>query len=208
MKNLIAAVLLLGCGSAQSSTVVWDESIDGDLDGGSPGSFDLIIDLSEGVNILRGSHSWTGSSINTLDHERFTLSVSEGFTVTGIELQVENTSVDSVDFGGFEFIFIWTDEIPLTGLPTELGHLTGELIGDVTYSTTQLGGPTTPGLPVPIDARFFDFFTSAWKPSGSSTSQNWQLEFTVQPTVVPIPAAVWLFGSGLGLLGWMKRKRA
>jgi len=25
---------------------------------------------------------------------------------------------------------------------------------------------------------------------------------------VPIPAAVWLFGSGLGLLGWMKRKRA
>ena len=28
------------------------------------------------------------------------------------------------------------------------------------------------------------------------------------PAVVPIPAAVWLFGSGLGLLGWMKRKRA
>ncbi len=27
-------------------------------------------------------------------------------------------------------------------------------------------------------------------------------------SVVPIPAAVWLFGSGLGLLGWMKRKRA
>ena len=28
--------------------------------------------------------------------------------------------------------------------------------------------------------------------------------FTVQ--VVPIPAAVWLFGSALGLLGWLRRK--
>jgi hypothetical protein len=31
---------------------------------------------------------------------------------------------------------------------------------------------------------------------------------TIDTTVVPVPAAVWLFGSALGLLGWVRRKAA
>jgi hypothetical protein len=31
--------------------------------------------------------------------------------------------------------------------------------------------------------------------------------FMVRSSVVPIPAAVWLFGSGLGLLGWFRRRQ-
>ncbi|MAF82635.1 MAG: hypothetical protein QGG54_02450 [Gammaproteobacteria bacterium] len=32
--------------------------------------------------------------------------------------------------------------------------------------------------------------------------------FLLSPTAVPVPAAVWLFGSALGLLSWMRRKAA
>ena len=39
----------------------------------------------------------------------------------------------------------------------------------------------------------------------SSGSYNFELEIT--PIAVPIPAAAWLFGSALGLIGWMRRKK-
>jgi hypothetical protein len=32
--------------------------------------------------------------------------------------------------------------------------------------------------------------------------------YEVALTPVPVPAAVWLFGSALGLLGWMRRRAA
>jgi hypothetical protein len=41
--------------------------------------------------------------------------------------------------------------------------------------------------------------------SGDSAWIQKKLTFTA---AVPVPAAVWLFGSGLGLLGWMRRRRS
>ncbi|MBT8440962.1 MAG: VPLPA-CTERM sorting domain-containing protein [Gammaproteobacteria bacterium] len=35
-----------------------------------------------------------------------------------------------------------------------------------------------------------------------------QKKLTLVATTVPVPAAVWLFGSALGLLGWMRRRAA
>ena len=39
------------------------------------------------------------------------------------------------------------------------------------------------------------------------TADSVAFDYGVQSSVVPVPAAVWLFGSGIGLLGWLGRRR-
>jgi len=48
-----------------------------------------------------------------------------------------------------------------------------------------------------------------WPTGYGSGNGNWNIQIDptgIVETVVPVPAAAWLFGSSLGLLGWMRRK--
>jgi hypothetical protein len=49
-----------------------------------------------------------------------------------------------------------------------------------------------------VEGDFLDAKTGAPAPLSNVTAYG----------VVPIPAAVWLFGSGLGMLGWMRRRKS
>ncbi len=62
----------------------------------------------------------------------------------------------------------------------------------------------------------FEFDNDGWRlpTSDGWVGRGWLLppgsvdDWLVTATVVPVPAAAWLFGSALGLLGWMRRRAA
>ncbi len=76
----------------------------------------------------------------------------------------------------------------LMGLPD--GYISGALLG---ASTATFSGETFATLGI----------------TGGTYVWSWAADsVTLNVTAVPIPAAFWLFGSALGLLGWMRRKAA
>ena len=64
------------------------------------------------------------------------------------------------------------------------------------------------GLDPTVDGQY-DFYLAAFDNSGQLARTDMSVIVGAGPTVVPVPAAVWLFGSGLlGLAGVARRKKA
>lgn len=81
--------------------------------------------------------------------------------------------------------------------------------GSVTEDNVQGGLGSANGL----DAIAFDFIlVNGQVPQLGGTvrflvfSDTASTAYMVEGTIVPVPAAVWLFGSALGLLGWVRRR--
>jgi hypothetical protein len=96
----------------------------------------------------------------------------------------------------------------VTGVPG-IGDLTGTfaLLGELETAMTNAGG--TINLVLDGGTNFNSSQTVCTTTTcGSSESPVFLISGSITGSVVPVPAAVWLFGSALGLLGWMRRKAA
>lgn len=221
---VVMAVFTLFSAPAKAATVSFDYGIsfgavapDGPTpyatavfdDGGSAGSVTLTLSLSAFI----GQADAKGFYFNLdplLDPTDLSFSRTGGDGPVAKDIEV-NTGIDAFQADGDGIYDIWFDLPPPPGnqakrfnagefLEFEITGIASLTVDDFDYLATPGGGATPPFLSV---VRFVSTGTSG---EGS----DWVGAEGVQgPSEVPVPAAFWLFASGLlGLLGIARKKVA
>ncbi len=85
----------------------------------------------------------------------------------------------------------------------------GDSAGLKTWQLVSTLDPSLVFSPVANDVniKIRNTLTATTNAIGETAWTQKKFSFVASTAVVPVPAAVWLFGSALGLLGWIKRRR-
>lgn len=203
------AVLTLIAGFATSAinaeaiivpfTGSYDEAVVPAEDGLPAGDYDTIGGLLDvGLfNLVAGSNTFEGSVFTPDDSsDVFLIGIAPLQTLTGASIAF------GTNLSPFNPMFAapapqWTLEESDT-TPT---------IFDVTVGSDGLN--TTQVVVAPAFSRGEGIYSVLIGNGTFATNNSGPIDYTMtfETTVVPIPAAAWLFGSALGLLGWVKRKK-
>ena len=194
MKNLIAAVLLLMCGSVQAAIVTIDfEEFDGapTLSVFPPGSFEVEPWFLVSTT---GNLFWFDDSCCTGNEDSY---VQILFSVEVTVTHAQGNQFDLLSFDRLVGLVAPSagSSFLLTGQKSDGSTVESWITGINTVSTDY--------ETILLSSQFENLVSITFSDSSAAV----QLD-NITVNAVPIPAAVWLFGSGLGLLGWMKRKRA
>ena len=184
------------------AAVVYGGLID---DGGTPG------DLTS----FTGTFSWTGESGTA--------------AIAGLELFTNSATSGSYDIAQGAGVAGLTGTFGCWNNPVTVNTYGADFCGNATggATPTTLAGQTLVNRSLPngmtgfadngdgtITVTLADLTYSDCLAAGptncivDSNSSNTYGTWTFNATAVPVPAAVWLFGSALGLLGWLGRKTA
>ena len=156
----------------------------GVVDSGAPSTFTFTFSTPVAPTIS-GPVNYTldlaGSFTNGSPNNGGSLSMAAPNTLGVLEARFNGTtSIDGIGGTG------------TTGFGSGGSSVYGPFASSGTYDCSGLGGCTS------MTARLS--FTG----SGGSDAYNFTGRFEIIP--VPVPAAVWLFGSAVGLLGWVRRR--
>ena len=176
----LSCLLAILATKAHTAPLNYDESIGGDLNNQT-----LLLDA--GVNTITGE--WTAIFPQTVDRDPFRFTVPTNTQLTGVAYSFDDSGVSLSPGGSLVTRFIISSDpgtlvIPGTQSPQSYFNATLPLTEgtyQLTQTVPQFGFPTATG-------------------DGGAIPYTWS--FTVESTAVPVPAALWLFATGLiGLVG-------
>ena len=213
MRSIIPISLLLFCSAASAATLTFDSYV--------PNGYGSVVtdgyEVSGAGGIIGGpglpdatSHVTTDpfdASNSLFEATSGTACCGEGYTVGAIivlERQDSQAfSLYSADWAAFT-LYPWGDDGEYYSYPDGFVTVAGELGDGSTITTTdvaQLG-----------QGDWLNIVSVSFFAEGLHGDYDDQLALHVDNIVVgaavPIPAAVWLFGSALAGLGWLRRKQA
>ncbi len=194
MRTIFCLFLFAFFPIAHASTTI-------DFDSEPVGTADpLVID---GFRFEALSSIWTSQVIEESPGDNaYYLGVGGFFDVFGAAgpIFVRLSAADGSMFSLLDVDFFATNQaFGATAEPGIVGYM-----GGGSYASGSVGSADW------LNLEYVDFGVSSCcgVPGGQPEFLQVTIDNVVVGAAIPIPAAVWLFGSGLGLLGWMKRKRA
>jgi hypothetical protein len=194
MRHALGVILLLVVGSAQAAII----SIDFD-DQSAPPTFSSQVPLAEEYASL-GVHFFGSGEVLNSD-SNFGVSLGMPFSSPNFLAFNNGSGAFPPEIISFDFLAtsLSLDFAGSTGNISLMGFLDGVLIDTVSILSGSSNAWTTLTLAGSgYDEIVFDV---------SGVDCCFVVD-NISINAVPIPAAVWLFGSGLGLLGWFRRRQS
>ncbi len=155
------------------------------------------IDGNIAINYGSVDDSWNGNGSNNL------LSWTNGGLQSGFIL-TDNNPINTFSVTSFDFGNGYTSgDMPVTSL-----EVIGTLLGGTQVSETFVSGWTSNGLSqITLESVFTNLTSLQFIAFGANNRATFDNIIVVnQPSAVPVPAAVWLFASGLLGLGALRKK--